>query len=42
MSQWFFVIAAYGVAVVGTGAILIDSYRSMRRAEDAADKVRRR
>ncbi|UZK69522.1 hypothetical protein OKW76_00065 [Sphingomonas sp. S1-29] len=42
MNQWFFVIAAYGVAVLGTGAILIESFLAMRRAENAADKVRRR
>lgn len=42
MSQWPFVLAAYAVAVVGTGALALGSFLAMREAERAADALRRR
>jgi Na+/H+-translocating membrane pyrophosphatase len=41
MSPWPFVIAAYAVALAGTSGLLIWSYSSMRRAEAAADSLKR-
>jgi hypothetical protein len=41
MSQWPFVTAAYGVAVALTLALLLWAYASMRRAEAAADALKR-
>lgn len=42
MNPWPFVIAAYGIAVGLTLALLIWAYASMRRAEAAADALKRR
>jgi hypothetical protein len=42
MNPWPFVIAAYGVAVALTVALLLWSYASMRRAEAAAEALKRR
>jgi hypothetical protein len=42
MNSWAFVIAAYAVAAVATAALLLDSFVSMRRAEAAADALKRR
>lgn len=42
MNQWSFVIAAYAVALVGTGGLLLWAWAKMRRAEAAADNVSRR
>jgi hypothetical protein len=42
MSQWPFVIAAYAVAALGTVALTLGSLLSMRRAERAADALKRR
>jgi hypothetical protein len=42
MSHWPFVIAAYLVTVGGTGALLLWARRSMRRAEAAAEALKRR
>ena len=42
MNPWPFVIAAYAVTVVATAALLIWAYASMRRAEAAADALRRK
>ena len=42
MSQWPFVIAAYAVAIGGTLALAIGSFVSMRRAERAAEALKRR
>jgi hypothetical protein len=42
MNPWPFVIAAYAVAVGGTGGLLVWSFASMRRAEAAADSLKRR
>jgi Flp pilus assembly protein CpaB len=41
MSPWSFVIAAYAVALVGTLGLLLWAYMSMRRAEAAADELKR-
>jgi hypothetical protein len=41
MNPWPFVIAAYCVAVGLTLALLLWAYASMRRAEAAADAVKR-
>ena len=41
MNPWPFVIAAYGVTAIAVAALLLWSYRSMRRAEAAAAKLRR-
>lgn len=40
MNPWPFVIAAYAVALVGTGVLLIASFVAMRRAEAEADRLR--
>jgi hypothetical protein len=42
MSSWPFVLAAYGVAVALTVALLLWSYASMRRTEVAADALKRK
>ena len=42
MNPWPFVTAAYAVAVALTAALLLWAYASMRRAEAAADALRRR
>jgi hypothetical protein len=41
MNPWPFVIAAYGVAIALTVALLLWSFASMRRAEAAADILKR-
>jgi len=41
MSHWTFVIAAYAVAGIGTGGLALVSWLAMRRAEAAADALRR-
>ena len=41
MSPWPFVVAAYGVAIALTAALLLWAYASMRRAEAAADALKR-
>ena len=41
MNPWPFVVAAYAVAIVATGALILWAYASMRRAEAAADKLSR-
>lgn len=41
MSHWTFVIAAYAVAAIGTGGLALVSWLAMRRAEAAADALRR-
>ena len=41
MNQWSFVLAAYGVTALATVVLLIASWRAMRRAEAAADAVRK-
>ena len=42
MNPWSFVIAAYGVAIALTAALLFWAYASMRRAEAAADALTRK
>jgi hypothetical protein len=42
MNAWPFVIAAYGVAIALTAALLMCAYASMRRAEAAADALKRK
>ncbi|MEP7315516.1 MAG: hypothetical protein ABI667_02350 [Sphingomicrobium sp.] len=39
MSQWYFVIAAYAVTLVGTSALLFSSMRAMRLAERRAEEI---
>ncbi len=41
MNPWPFVIAAYAAAIAGTGVLLLWAWRSMRRAEAAADSLKR-
>jgi len=41
MNPWPFVIGAYAVAVVLTSTLLLWSLASMRKAEAAADALRR-
>jgi hypothetical protein len=36
VSHWAFIIASYGVALIGTFALTWLSFRDMRRAEAAA------
>lgn len=42
MNQWAFVIAAYSVALTATALLLLLSYRSMRSAEEQAERLRKR
>jgi hypothetical protein len=42
MNPWPFVVGAYSVAIVLTAALLSWSYVSMRRADAAADALKRR
>jgi hypothetical protein len=42
MNPWPFVIAAYGAAIALTVALLLWAYASMRRAEAAADALKKR
>jgi hypothetical protein len=41
MSHWTFVAAAYAVAIIAVAGLVLWAYASMRRAEDAADKLRK-
>ena len=41
MNPWPFVTAAYAVAIFATAGLILWSYASMRRAEGAADKLRK-
>jgi len=41
MSQWSFVLAAYGVVIFVTIILLLASWRAMRRAETDAAAPRR-
>ncbi|HTG37393.1 heme exporter protein CcmD [Sphingomonas sp.] len=42
MNHWAFVWAAYGITALATAGILGHSWWSMRRAERAADALRRK
>ena len=41
MNHWAFVIAAYAVTMLGVAGLIGWAYASMRRAEAAADRVRK-
>lgn len=41
MNHWAFVIAAYAVTALGTVGLSLASYLAMRRAEAAAESLRR-
>jgi hypothetical protein len=42
MNPWPFVIAAYGLTAIGTLWLTAASYAAMRKAERAAEALRRR
>jgi hypothetical protein len=42
VNPWPFVVAAYAIAIALTAALLLWSFASMRRAEAAADALKRR
>jgi hypothetical protein len=42
MSQWSFVTAAYVVALAATLGLLLWAYASMRKAETAAEELKRK
>ena len=42
MNPWPFVLAAYGVTIAATAALLVWAFVSMRRAEAAADALKRK
>ena len=42
MSQWSFVTAAYAVVLVATAGLLLWAYASMRKAEAAAEELKRK
>ena len=42
MSQWSFVIAAYGLVAVAVVGLIAWSWNAMRRAEAEAEAARRR
>lgn len=39
MNQWAFVVGAYALTFLGTAALCLGCWRSMRRAETAAQKL---
>ena len=41
MNHWPFIIAAYSVTAIGTGGLALASWRAMRRAEAAAEALKR-
>ena len=41
MNHWAFIIAAYAVALFGVSGLLAWAYATMRRAEAAADELKR-
>ena len=41
MTQWSFVVAAYSVTALAMIVLVVASWRAMRRAEAAADAVRK-
>jgi hypothetical protein len=41
MNHWAFVYSAYAVTLVGAGGLALASWISMRRAEAAAESLRR-
>ena len=42
MNQWGFVTAAYAVTLIATLGLLLWAYASMRRAEAAAEELKRK
>jgi uncharacterized integral membrane protein len=42
MNQWPFVIGAYAVAIGGTLTLTVASFLAMRKAERAAEALKRR
>jgi uncharacterized membrane protein len=42
MSQWSFVIAAYGLVALATVALVLWGFQTMRKAEADADALKRR
>ena len=41
MNAWPFIIGAYAVGAIGTLGLVLASYLAMRRAEAAAESLRR-
>lgn len=41
MNAWPFILAAYGLTVVGTAGLVAWSWSAMRRAEAKADRIGR-
>ena len=41
MNHWAFVTAAYAVTLIAIAGLVLWAYTSMRRAEAAADKLRK-
>jgi heme exporter protein CcmD len=41
MNHWAFVTAAYAVTIIAVAALILWAYASMRRAEAAADRLRK-
>ena len=41
MNPWPFVVAAYAMGIIATAGLILWAYASMRRAEAAADKLRK-
>ena len=42
MNHWSFVYAAYAIVLLGTAAVVVNSYVSMCRAERKADQLGKR
>ena len=42
MTEWSFVTGAYAVALIATVSLLIWAYASMRKAEAAAEELKRK
>ena len=42
MTHWSFVTAAYAVALIATVGLLVWAYASMRKAEAAAEELKRK
>ncbi len=41
MNHWAFVLAAYAVTLLATAGLLVWSFASMRKAEAAAEELKR-
>ena len=42
MNHWPFVFASYAIVLIGTAAVIVNSYVSMRKAERKADQLSKR